>query len=113
MRVLVTGSREWRDPVAIHERMIRLPDSSTIVHGGARGADTMAEHQAKIMGFTIERFLPDWETYGRRAGIIRNREMLDTWPDIVLAFWDGQSPGTADCVAEAQRRGIPVEVISP
>lgn len=43
--------------------------------------------------------------------MIRNIEMLDQKPDLVLAFWDGASTGTGHTVAEAGKRGIPVEIV--
>lgn len=59
-----------------------------------------------MMGFPVERYPADWERYGKRAGPIRNRKMLDQGPDLVVAF--GGDKGTADCVREARRRGIAV-----
>ncbi len=47
-----------------------------------------------------------WETYGKAAGPIRNREMLLNLPALVVAFPGGK--GTADMVRQAERAGIPV-----
>jgi len=38
--------------------------------------------------------------------------MLDWEPELVLAFWDGRSTGTEHTITEANRRGIPVEVLT-
>lgn len=46
----------------------------------------------------------DWRARGKRAGAIRNREMLRHKPDIVVAFAGGR--GTADMVSVAARAGI-------
>ena len=54
---------------------------------------------------------PKWEIYGRSAGALRNRAMLDLKPDLVLAFRVAMSSGTTDCIDEARMRGIPVEVV--
>ena len=107
----MTGSRGWTDQAAVHERLLRFPPGTVIVHGKARGADLFADLEARVLGFTVEPFPADWEKHGSRAGIIRNLAMLDTNPDLVLAFWDGQSPGTQHCFREAEKRGIPVEII--
>ncbi len=48
----------------------------------------------------------NWDEYPRRAGIIRNREMLEHKPDAVIAFEGG--PGTANMVKIADRAGIAV-----
>jgi hypothetical protein len=58
----------------------------------------------------IEKYPADWDKYGPAAGPIRNRQMLDTGVDLVIAFRvEGvPSTGTDDCTAEAKRRGIEV-----
>lgn len=112
MRVLVCGSRDWTNQARMYARLARLPDGSTILHGTARGADRMAATFAEGWGFNVEHWPADWKKYGRRAGIERNVDMLDTEPDLVLAFWDGQSRGTKHTITEAKRRGIPVEIVS-
>lgn len=52
----------------------------------------------------------DWERYGRSAGMIRNREMINA-ADEVLALWDGKSKGTGQAIALSKRRGIPVYLV--
>jgi hypothetical protein len=84
------------------------PDETIVMHGTARGADEIAGTVARSLGFTIEEYPASWTQFGRRAGIIRNLQMLDEKPDYVLAFWDGQSKGTAHCIEAARRRNIPV-----
>lgn len=114
MKVLVCGSREFADPfranLAITDRVAQLPPCE-IIHGGARGADSMAATVALRMGRPVTMFPADWETHGKRAGVIRNLEMLAARPDLVLAFWDGKSRGTAHTITEARKRNVPVEVI--
>jgi hypothetical protein len=53
------------------------------------------------------------EKHSKAAGPIRNNEMLDTCPDVVIAFWDGVSKGTKHAIGEASRRGLAVEVYAP
>lgn len=113
LRVLVCGSRSLRDGetrLAIRKRLEKLPSGSEVLHGGAQGADTMAAEAALELGLRSSCFPADWRRHGRRAGIVRNVEMLNAQPDLVLAYWDGESAGTAHTVAEARRRGIPVEL---
>lgn len=107
--VVVTGSRGWADTEAIINDINRLPPGSTVIHGGARGADSIADAAARARGDLIVKRMPaDWATYGRSAGIRRNAEMLDLLPDEVLAYWDRVSPGTRNTIEAARRRGIPV-----
>lgn len=107
--VVVTGSRGWTDAEAIANDINRLPPGSTVIHGGAKGADTIAANAALARGDLIVRKMPaDWATHGRSAGMRRNAAMMDLMPDEVLAYWDQTSPGTANAIAAARRRGIPV-----
>ena len=113
MKVLVCGSRNWRDPDLIYNRLARLPRGTTVMHGSARGADRQAAAYARALGLTVEGYPADWEALGRRAGIVRNLQMLDEKPDLVLAFWDGESKGTWHAICAARERLIPVEVVVP
>jgi len=115
MRVVVSGSREWgkepSDSLRVHARISELPQGSVVVHGDAsRGADRMADKAARRYGYKVERHPAPWQMLGKRAGIVRNVEMLDTQPDLVIAFWDGESRGTGHMIQAARERGIPVEV---
>lgn len=72
----------------------------------------LADEIARGYALTVRLFPADWEQHGRSAGILRNNDMLDTNPDLVIAFWDGKSRGTWHTINEARRRGIPVDVVS-
>ena len=80
-----------------------------IVSGGADGVDSWAEDAARKYGLRVEIIEPDWKKYGRRAGMIRNQEIVVACTRLV-AFWDGLSKGTADSVEKARKVGKPVEV---
>lgn len=75
----------------------------------------MAAEIAGKMGLEVRSEPADWNRYGRRAGMIRNRVMLDMNPGFVMAFHKDldASRGTRDCVLEALRRGITVWTSSP
>ena len=112
MRVLVCGSRSWKDGSAIHDRLAQLPHRTEFIFGGAVGADELARTWAIRNGRGYMLLLDDWKTQGKRAGIVRNLRMLDEQPGLVVAFWDGKSRGTKHTIGEARKRGIPVEVVS-
>lgn len=91
LRLLVTGSRDCRHEHRIHnilhqEIYTRYGRNVVLISGGARGADTFCESFATMIGWDIERHTPDWRTHGRRAGYLRNKEMVDSQPDRALAF---------------------------
>lgn len=125
-RVLVCGGRTFgivRDPSSEHD-VVRAQRQRVLLHrvldyhhsrspfevvidGAATGADTIAHQWAMQHDVHSRRFLADWQRYGRRAGAIRNKQMLDEGhPDLVIAFPGG--PGTAMMVELAQARGIRV-----
>lgn len=112
MRVLICGSRNWRDYEAILTRIEELPPDAVIVHGGAPGADSIAGLAGALRGHKVEEHPADWRTHGKAAGPIRNQQMIDTEPALVIAFrLRGPSRGTDDCLRRARAAGIPVEVI--
>lgn len=116
MKVLACGSRRFADQfaasLAIDARIGQLPADCEVIHGGAAGADEMAGRAAYARGLPVTVFIPDWDHHGKRAGVLRNLQMLDQAPDLVLAFWDGKSTGTAHTIVEAGKRKIPVEIVA-
>lgn len=113
-KYLICGDRNWRDPWLIYYFLVRLDKDIIIMHGDAPGADSIAGAIASQLGFEVFAFPAQWDKYGRAAGPIRNRLMLDQEPDKVIAFHNDieNSKGTKDCVEETKKRGIPVEIIS-
>lgn len=110
MNVMVCGSREWHSSWRVVNRFDALPPDTVILHGGAEGADAMAQHAADVYGLRTEVFLPDTSRPSPQRYHERNDAMLDR-ADLVLAFWDGASRGTKSVIAKARKRGIPVEVL--
>lgn len=114
-RVLVTGSRDWSDAEALHEaldaQLGRWPDM-VLVHGGARGADSLAGRWAAGRGVPVEVYRADWDTHGRAAGHIRNGVMVRAGADVCIAAPLGPSRGTRGCMEPARRAGIPVLVVT-
>lgn len=76
----------------------------SIVSGGARGADFIGKKLATLNEIPYVEFPADWERYGKRAGVIRNKDIIQH-SDIVLALWDGESRGTANALEWAKRFG--------
>lgn len=75
---LIVGSRSFSDYelfIAKCDLLLRNWGSVVIVSGGARGADALAKRYAVDRGYCYMEFPADWDTYGRRAGYIRNRAM--------------------------------------
>ena len=119
-KVLVCGSRMfaldgggskivWNRLDALYEAA-ESPDFH-LVTGGANGPDEWAREWAVHSGVDHTVLYAQWDDYGKRAGIIRNIAMLNLNPALVVAFWDGESKGTKHTMDEAEKRGIPVEVV--
>lgn len=109
-RILVTGGRDLTDRALVYATLDAVRERFgpfVLVHGGARGADQLAHEWAVSRGMDIERVPAEWALYGRRAGPIRNAEMVRRGAALLVAFPGGR--GTADCVSRAEAARIPVE----
>lgn len=109
-RVLVCGGRDFADKALLRDTLAELhirEPFSVVIHGAARGADSLACGWAQARGIETIAHPADWKAYGKRAGHIRNQQMIDlSRPDLVVAFPGGR--GTADMIRRAQIRCIPV-----
>jgi hypothetical protein len=103
-KVLVTGGRDYADSEALW-RVLSEIKPTVIIHGGARGADTLAGEWAEWAGVPTIVVEPKW-LLGPIAGHLRNLRMLDLKPDLVVAC-PGED-GTRHCTTNALLRGIPV-----
>lgn len=135
MLVLVTGGRTYKDDVPLYEALWRtlqgVPDGDTLtlVHGHAKGADSIARDWARAsrreQGKPVREqgFRAEWWTLGAQAGPIRNARMVAWCSEkqaqgervLVIACPGGR--GTADCVAKAMGAGLRVltltEILEP
>lgn len=110
--VAIVGSRDYPDLDAVRELVRSLPEGTTIVSGGARGVDGTAADEAQARGLPVVVYAADWIRHGRGAGMIRNRSIAEHC-DRLVAFWDGQSRGTAHVIECARKLGREVEVRRP
>ncbi len=111
MKVLVCGGRYYTDKEKMWPLLYQLVWCNTdlIIHGGAKGADSLAGEWARAAGIQEVICPANWDTHGRSAGHRRNKAMLWLKPDIVLAFPGGL--GTANMIKQAKEAGIEVREI--
>lgn len=114
-KIAIVGSRNFNNYEFFKDFINAYLDENPnvavhFVSGGAVGTDSMAEKYAQEERIPIEIFYPDWETFGRKAGRMRNQEIVDS-ADELIAFWDGISPGTKTSIAFAKKKGIPYKVV--
>jgi predicted Rossmann fold nucleotide-binding protein DprA/Smf involved in DNA uptake len=102
MNVAVVGSRTFTDYARLKKELDQQQNIVKIISGGARGADRLAARYARENQIPLQEFLPDWKTHGRKAGILRNRDIIKN-ADAVVAFWDGKSRGTQNSIELAEK----------
>lgn len=103
----------WRElRAAWHGLRAHGFDEITLVHGGARGADTLAAAIWSQSGLPVEAHPADWNSFGGDAGTLRNERMVQLGADLCLAFPLGQSTGTRGCMDLAEKAGIPVREVA-
>jgi hypothetical protein len=119
--VCVTGGRDYAES-AVVERVIDFLHQFygaelRIMHGDAKGADRTAGSYAAQLGIKVKAFPAQWDAHGKGAGPIRNRVMgdylvmcRDKGHTVQLVAFPG-GRGTADMIAVANERGIPVDEI--
>lgn len=102
MKILVCGGRKFNDREFMDLHLTQINKCFTeegigfqrIISGAANGVDTIAEEWAKANNIETDIYpisKSDWNTYGKRAGYIRNKKMRDEGkPDYAMAF-----PGNA------------------
>lgn len=150
MRILITGPRAGTNKRAIAAAITRpigdyaphlivpgehgprmLWDQITVVHGAARGADTLTGRIATAWGLQVEEHPvtdDDWRApcqpackpghrrigkddreYCPAAGNYRNQRMVNLSADICLGFPSrSEWSGTRDCMTRAAKAGIRV-----
>lgn len=121
-RLLCFGSRTWKHRALIRAALVwfKAQGGKTVIHGAARGADTLAAQEARRLGLEVLPFpVPDleWRLHGKRAGHLRNQRMLDeSTPDFAIGFVSGSegaplTKGLADMHKRLARARVPTVVL--
>ncbi len=104
MKVLVCGGRDFNDKEFLFRTLDRLHiqyNFQIVIQGEAKGADLLAREWAESRAISCWCFPADWEKNGRRAGPLRNIEMLEKGqPDLVVAFPGGKGTDHMKKIAE-------------
>lgn len=112
MKLIIAGSRDIViSQEQLHEQITkRFPNINEIVSGLANGPDTIGLEYAKLNNIQYKEFPADWKTYGKAAGMIRNRQMGD-YADALLAFWNEKSRGTKGMINYMKTLKKPYHVV--
>lgn len=113
MKIIVCGGRDYDDYNRVSQVLWELYESykfTTVVQGGARGADMLGRRWALENGFPVVEYEARWHKFGNLAGPIRNQEMLDeSGAQVVVAFPGGA--GTWDMIKRAKNKGVILHVV--
>ncbi len=112
LKLSVIGSRSFHNEDLLYNTIENINDSITlIISGGAKGADELAKKWAKRNNIPFKPILPEWEKFGKAAGIKRNRLIVEE-SDFCLIFWDGKSAGTKSSIEFCKKLKRPFQVIN-
>lgn len=113
MRTAIVGSRDFTNYEHLVECLASHPVPITsVVSGGARGTDTLAERYARENNLPLTVFKPEYEKYGRSAPLKRNTTIVEN-SEQVIAFPKPGGRGTQHTIREARRIGVAVFVFYP
>lgn len=109
--VVITGGRaqlvEDRNSLLAYLRSVNC---CAVYHGNCTGIDQDVKRIVNGI-YGTKAFIPNWEEYGRRAGPLRNRIMLqsaiNTGIRVVLIAFPG-GVGTQNCIEHATKLGIEI-----
>jgi hypothetical protein len=125
MKLIIAGGRNidigWYGVDAAIQLSSNIRYVSEVVCGGASGVDEAGKNWASEdwkqdypscsdSPIPVKMFPADWNTHGKAAGPIRNRQMAQ-YADELLLIWDGQSKGSANMKSEMIKLGKPVHEI--
>ena len=105
MKVIIAGSRTITDYETVCTAIKKSGFFiSEVVSGGAAGVDKLGEKWALENLTPIKKFAADWKTHGKKAGPIRNSEMVKYCEGAIIVF-DGSSKGSQDTINKMQKAG--------
>lgn len=129
MKLAIVGSRTFTDYDKLETFVLDNVDVdsvSLIVSGGANGADFLAEEFANRYEIPLKVIPARWndlnvtdcrikynsygKPYNSLAGFNRNKEVVEA-ADVILAAWNGTSPGTKHAIQLAEKAGKKVLVL--
>ena len=111
MKLAIIGSRNFTNYKLLQEILEQYkPKITLVVSGAAKGADSLGEKWALENNIQTLIFPADWNQYGKRAGFIRNEDIIKNC-DCCIAFWDGKSKGTKHSLSLCEKLNKPYKIV--
>lgn len=114
IKLAIVGGRDYTDyqtfTKIVDEYIREFGTPSLIISGGAKGVDTMAYNYAKTLNIPVEVLAPEWNKYGKQAGLLRNTDIIEASTH-VLALPTDKSRGTYDSIRKAQNAKKHLKVV--
>ena len=111
MKVAIIGSRTFNNYGLLKSYLDPYKEKITLViSGAAKGADTLGEKWTKENNIKTLIFPANWDKYGKRAGFIRNEDIIKNC-DVCVAFWDNESKGTQHSLNLCKKYNKPFIVV--
>jgi len=110
MKLAIVGWRKFNDfrsfetelNKTLDQWQIKLESIEMVISGGAMGTDSLASKWAKSHKIPLKVFYPDWDKHGKKAGPLRNSQIVDECTHII-AFPSRQGRGTQDSIRKAKQ----------
>lgn len=99
IKLIIAGGRDFTNYELLKEKIKENYeiDKIQIVSGHAQGADKLGEKFATEHNIPLITFPADWNSHGKKAGMVRNEKMAN-YADEAILFWDGYSSGTSNMI---------------
>lgn len=108
MFVSISGSRYFED-YEYFSSILDVYDITSVSVGDCKtGVDKMTLKFCEERQIPVSVKIANWTEYGRAAGPIRNKEVVDN-TELLIAFAGKNSKGTKSAIDIAKRLKIPVE----
>ena len=110
--IIVAGDRNFTDYNYFKQCLNTLFNTErprTIISGCAKGVDTLAIRYANEYNLPLMKFPADWDTHGKAAGPIRNKQMAQNATHLV-AFLAPNSKGTRNMINQAKEHNLAIKI---
>jgi len=111
----IVGSRDFTNyefvSKEINKYLQTFKEEITIVSGDCRGIDFLVQRYSKEFNIPFIKHVAQWDKYGKRAGPIRNKQIVDSITHL-LAFPKNTSIGTFSTINLAKKKKVLITVIT-